>query len=83
MGPQGDALAGSELLLDCFELAVELRTLDMRASPYDLQEFGMVPIAIETAEGRREYEQEQARLAEKAVPLRERLIGALERCLAL
>jgi hypothetical protein len=68
---------GSDLLLDCFELAVELRALDMRASPYDLQDFGVEPIAIETAEGRREYEQEQARLAAKAAPLRERLIGAL------
>jgi hypothetical protein len=74
---------GSELLLDSFELAVELRALDMRASPYDLQEFGMVPVQIETAEGRREYEQEQARLAAKAAPLRDRLIDALETCLAL
>lgn len=74
---------GSDLLLDCFELAVELRDLDMRASPYDLEDFGMVPIRIETAEGRREYEQEQARLAAKAVPLRESLIEALERCLDL
>jgi hypothetical protein len=74
---------GSDLLLDCFELAVELRALDMRASPYDLQDFGMVPIAIETVEGRREYEQEQARLAARAAPLRERLIEALERCLGL
>ena len=74
---------GSDLLLDCFELAVELRALDMRASPYDLRDFGMIPIPIETTEGRREYEQEQARLAAKAAPLRERLIGALETCLAL
>lgn len=69
---------GSELLLDCFELAMELRDLDMRASPYDLSAFGFEPVKIETGEGRREYEQEQARLAEKAGPLRERLIAALE-----
>ncbi|WP_367872477.1 3-methyladenine DNA glycosylase [Luteolibacter sp. Populi] len=68
---------GSDLLLDCFELAMELRDLDMRASPYDLAEFGVVPVKIETPEGRREYEEEQARLAAKAVPLRERLIAAL------
>jgi hypothetical protein len=67
---------GSELLLDCFELAVELRDLDMRASPYDLTEWGRAPVLIETAEGRRTYEQEQKRLATAAAPLRLRLIDA-------
>lgn len=69
--------AGSDLLFDCFELAMELRDLDMRASPYDLSQYGVVPVKIETAEGRREYEMEQARLAGKALPLRQRLIDAL------
>jgi hypothetical protein len=69
--------AGSDLLLDCFELAMELRDLDMRASPYDLAAFGLEPVRIETPEGRREYEREQARLAEKAAPLRQRLIDTL------
>ena len=68
---------GSELLLDCFELATELRDLDMRASPYDLSAWGRAPVRIETAEGRRVYEIEQRRLAEQAVPLRERLIAGL------
>lgn len=68
---------GSELLLDCFELALELRDLDMRASPYDLTAWGREPIRIETAEGRRVYEAEQRRLALLAVPLRERLIAKL------
>jgi hypothetical protein len=68
---------GTELLLDCFELALELRDLDMRASPYDLTYWNKEPICIETADGRRIYENEQRRLAEKAVPLRERLIAAL------
>jgi hypothetical protein len=67
---------GSELLLDCFELAMELRDLDMRASPYDLTAWGREPVRIESAEGRRFYEMEQRRLAEKAGPLRERLIAA-------
>lgn len=70
--------AGSDLLLDGFELALELRDLDMRASPYDLSAFGLEPVRIETAEGRREYEREQARLAAMAAPLRQRLIDALE-----
>ncbi len=69
---------GSELLLDCFELAMELRDLDMRASPYDLRAWGREPIQIETVEGRREYEIQQRRLAAMAVPLRQRLIDGLE-----
>jgi hypothetical protein len=68
---------GSELLLDCFELATELRDLDMRASPYDLSAWGREPVRIETPEGRRMYEGEQRRLALKAAPLRERLILGL------
>ncbi len=68
---------GSELLLDCFELAVDLRALDMRASPYDLTEWGYAPVPIETAAGRAVYENEQRRLAEAAAPLRQRLITGL------
>lgn len=68
---------GSELLLDCFELALELRELDMRASPYDLSAWDREPVKIETPEGRREYETEQRRLASRAEPLRARLIAAL------
>jgi hypothetical protein len=70
---------GTELLLDCFELAVELRDLDMRASPYDLSAWGREPVRIETAEGRRIYEIEQRRLAAEAVPLRQRLIAGLRK----
>jgi hypothetical protein len=69
---------GTELLLDTFELAIELRDLDMRASPYDLSAWEREPIRIETAEGRRIYEAEQKRLALLAVPVRERLIECLE-----
>ncbi|MEO7101135.1 MAG: 3-methyladenine DNA glycosylase [Luteolibacter sp.] len=68
---------GTEVLLDCFELAIELRDLDMRASPYDLKEWDRTPIPIETAEGRKIYENEQKRLASKSIPLRERLISKL------
>lgn len=69
---------GSELLLDCFELALELRDLDMRASPYDLTAWGRQPVKIETAAGRQEYETEQKRLAALAAPLRDRLIASLQ-----
>jgi hypothetical protein len=73
--------AGSDLLIDCFELAMELRQIDMRASPYDVSGFGLAAIAIETPEGRRGYESEQRRLAALAAPLRDRLIAVLHRTL--
>ena len=72
---------GSDLLMDCFEQALELRDLDMRASPYDLTAYGLDPVKIETPEGRREYEKEQSRLANKSAPLRQRLIELLDRVL--
>jgi hypothetical protein len=72
---------GSDLLLDCFELAADLRDLDMRASPYDVSAWGLEPVLIETTEGRRRYEAEQRNLAVRAVPLRERLIEVLRRTL--
>jgi hypothetical protein len=46
----------------------------MRASPYDLTEWDRDPVCIETAEGRRIYENEQRALSARARPLRERLI---------
>jgi hypothetical protein len=65
----------SELLADCFELAVEVRELDMRASPYDLTAFGYDPVRIESPAGRAEYVRAQAAFAERAAPLRDRLIA--------
>ena len=73
---------GSDLLLDCFELAMDLRELDMRASPYDLSGWDREPIRIETAEGRKEYETAQKNLAARARPLRQRLIEVLRQTLA-
>ncbi len=67
----------SDLIGDCFELAVDIRTVDMKASPYDLTTYGYQPIRIETEEGKAEYREEQKRIADKAKPLRNRLIKAL------
>ncbi|MEU6701480.1 3-methyladenine DNA glycosylase [Pseudonocardia sp. NPDC046786] len=64
----------SELVADCFELAADVRELDMRASPYDLAAHGFTPVRIETAEGRAGYARAQAGFAERAAPLRDRLI---------
>lgn len=71
-----------ELLLETFLLAMELRKLDMRASPYDLTEYGYEPVAIETVEGRRQYESEQRALAARAAELRQSMIVSLEKVVA-
>jgi hypothetical protein len=70
-----DPATPSELVADCFELALQVRELDMRASPYDLSALGYRPVPIETAEGRAEYVRRQSAFAEAAAPLRARLIG--------
>jgi hypothetical protein len=67
-------LTSSELVADCFALAREIRTVDMRASPYDLRAMGVEPIAIETTEGRAEYVEQQRQFSERAEPLRDRLL---------
>lgn len=72
---------GSDLLLATFLLSLEFRALDMRASPYDLRQYGYDPLPIETAEGRSQYEQEQRALAARAAPLRDALIDAIDRAL--
>ncbi len=69
---------GSDLVGECFAFAAAARDLDMRASPYDLSHLGYVPVCIETAEGRAEYESLQRGLAARAAPLRERLRQAAE-----
>jgi hypothetical protein len=63
-----------ELLADTFLLALRVRELDMRASPYDLSALGFAPVAVETADGRTEYARQQRALSAEAEPLRLRLI---------
>jgi hypothetical protein len=67
-----------ELVADCFELAVEIRELDMRASPYDLREHGYEPVAIETPEGKAAYVAAQRGFAERGAVLRQRLIDVCD-----
>jgi hypothetical protein len=71
-----------ELVADCFELAVEIRELDMRASPYDLRAQGYEPVAIETPEGKAQYVAAQRGFAERGAVLRQRLLQVCEQLLA-
>lgn len=73
-------LIDSDLILRCFRHAWAARELDMRASPYDLSEYGYSPITIETAAGRAHYVREQSALTTRAAALRQEL---LNRCTAL
>ncbi|MBW9208375.1 3-methyladenine DNA glycosylase [Mumia sp. zg.B53] len=76
--PYGD----SDLLVDCFALARDVRELDMRAAPYDLSALGCTPVPIETPEGKAEYVRLQRAHAERAAGLRARLLADYDRALA-
>lgn len=65
------------LLLDAFELARDIRTVDMQASPYDVSEFGLPAIAIETAAGKREYAHRQRGFTARGNALRVRTLDAI------
>ena len=68
----------SELLVETFVLARDIRVVDMRASAYDLSEWGLAPIRVETLEGRAEYAELQQGFAERAQPLRRRLVTVID-----
>jgi hypothetical protein len=69
-------LVPGDLLLDCFELAREIRVTDMQASPYDVSSYGLEPVAIETPEGKAEYVRRQRDYATRSDALRARLLAA-------
>jgi len=73
----------SDLLADAFLFALRIREADMRASPYDVTSIGLVPIRIETADGRREYRELQDGFYREGRALRSRLIAEAERLVAL
>lgn len=66
----------SELIREAFFLALEARTIDMKASPYDLKDHGLDPIKIETESGRKEYLALQTDIHNKGKPVRQKLIDA-------
>ena len=81
-GKLGPIVPG-DLLLDAFELARDIREVDMRASPYDVSAYvgtdglSLTPVAIETAEGKREYTRLQRAFAERGNALRARVLAAI------
>lgn len=82
-------LVSSELIAEAFELAWDIRILDMRAAPYDftgliLEPTGeeWTPVPIETPEGKAHYVAAQREHSERAAPIRQRLIDECERLLA-
>lgn len=68
-------LVPGHLLLDAFELARDIRLLDMRAAPYDLSDFGVVPVPIETPAGKAEYVRQQRGFAERADNIRREILA--------
>jgi len=76
-------LVPSELVVDCFELARDIRVLDMRAAPYDLTDLGLEPVRIETPEGKHEYATAQRVFAERGRSQRAQLLAACDLLLAV
>jgi hypothetical protein len=70
----GPAVPG-DLLLDAFELARDIRYTDMQASPYDVADYGLDAVAIETTAGKAEYVRRQRAFAARAQALRGRLLA--------
>lgn len=71
-------LVPGELVMDCFDLAREIRTVDMQASPYNVTGLGHAPIPVETPRGKAEYVRRQRDFAQRANVLRRRLLDALD-----
>ncbi|GAB3560280.1 3-methyladenine DNA glycosylase [Spelaeicoccus albus] len=70
-------LVPGNLLLDAFELARDIRVLDMRAAPYDLSAWGYTAVPVETPAGKAQYVAAQRGFARRGNELRDRLVTAL------
>ncbi|WP_245579920.1 3-methyladenine DNA glycosylase [Brevibacterium album] len=68
----------SAVTLAAFDLARDIRTLDMEASPYDVRGWGYGAVAIETPEGKAEYVRRQRAFAARGNDIRRDLLAALE-----
>ena len=83
-------LIPSELVADAFELAWDVRILDMRAAPYDFTGLTLdptgepwTPLEIETPKGKQDYVAQQRGFADRGQVIRRRLIGECERLLSV
>ncbi len=76
-------LVPGDVLLDTFDLARDIRWLDMRASPYDVSAWAGDPVAIETPEGKAEYVRQQRAFADRSNALRGRVVEAIRRARAV
>ena len=68
----------SELQQDCFDLAMEVRRVDMQASPYDVSSYGLDAIAVETPHGKGQYAAMQREFARRGALLRLRIVDACQ-----
>lgn len=73
-----EPIVKSATVLDTFDLARAIRTLDMEASPYDVRAWGYGVVAIETAQGKAEYMRRQEEFSRQAQALRRRLITQID-----
>ena len=78
-----EPIVESATVLDAFDLARAIRTLDMEASPYDVRAWGYGIVAIETAQGKAEYMRRQEDFSLQAQDLRRRLITQIDQALEL
>lgn len=74
-----EAGAPGELLLDTLRAAFRAREVDMRSSPYDLSEWGLTPIPVETPRGRAEFVAFQRDWITSTQELRTRYLSAVDR----
>lgn len=81
-GKLGPIIPG-DLLLDTFELARDIRQVDMQASPYDVSAYTgadgepLAAIAIETVAGKRDYVARQRQFTIRGNALRQRILDTL------
>ncbi|MFS0867559.1 3-methyladenine DNA glycosylase [Microbacterium sp. 179-B 1A2 NHS] len=70
-------LVPGDVLLDAFTLARDIRELDMRASPYDLRDWGYEPVEVETPAGKAAYVAAQRGFTARAQPIRSTLLALI------
>ncbi len=57
---------------------VQIRRVDMRASPYDVSAYGLESITVETHDSKREYAELQGDFATRGGDLRARIVASIE-----